>query len=366
MSSLDNTRRMSKEQIHEVPRHRKTCSARRSYFYRALASRISNYCDSRLGSELQSAVDDISNAWAKDRDDKRNLNLKLQTRSNALAEMNQSLENQKNRARELQKDADEARERATALQENGDLKSKLELSEFRVQEVKQRVLDLESQLDISKESERKLNETLNESLEREREQERKMSILRNEEKQRALEAKQIEEIAKNELRQYRLKLNEMQKQLDGHGNQNQTSCPPESEKLTKLHQENQENMRICDEFKMKLLENARIGNELASASGKLDHQMELAQASPTEVTTKTPAVAAATKELDATLATGIYYFNPHFMSWEMARSVCRSKGMDLVAIESPEENEAIVTHARTLGEVTFREMDIPILNQYET
>jgi hypothetical protein len=37
------------------------------------------------------------------------------------------------------------------------------------------------------------------------------------------------------------------------------------------------------------------------------------------------------------------------MTWPVAREFCRSKGMDLVAIESFEENEAIAGHGRALG-----------------
>ncbi|KAF4518344.1 hypothetical protein B566_EDAN007071 [Ephemera danica] len=54
------------------------------------------------------------------------------------------------------------------------------------------------------------------------------------------------------------------------------------------------------------------------------------------------------------LKTGTYLFLNHLLSWESARMQCRFNGMDLVAIETPEENRAISMYARLTGGIELR------------
>ncbi|KAF4519257.1 hypothetical protein B566_EDAN002145 [Ephemera danica] len=49
------------------------------------------------------------------------------------------------------------------------------------------------------------------------------------------------------------------------------------------------------------------------------------------------------------LSTGIYIFNQNRMSWDNARKFCKSRSMDLLSIESAEENEVITKQMRTYG-----------------
>ncbi|KAF4518470.1 hypothetical protein B566_EDAN002127 [Ephemera danica] len=49
------------------------------------------------------------------------------------------------------------------------------------------------------------------------------------------------------------------------------------------------------------------------------------------------------------LSTGIYLFVDTSKSWSEARAFCQAQGMDLVAIESEEEDKALVAHAKSLG-----------------
>ncbi|KAF4532584.1 hypothetical protein B566_EDAN010045 [Ephemera danica] len=49
------------------------------------------------------------------------------------------------------------------------------------------------------------------------------------------------------------------------------------------------------------------------------------------------------------LSTGTYFFNTKDMIWSSAREHCQSLGMDLVAIETDEENEALAYHLTTLS-----------------
>ncbi|KAF4531027.1 hypothetical protein B566_EDAN017401 [Ephemera danica] len=47
------------------------------------------------------------------------------------------------------------------------------------------------------------------------------------------------------------------------------------------------------------------------------------------------------------LRTGIYFFNPILLNWTSAREHCQSLGMDLVAVETEDENTLLVERAKT-------------------
>ncbi|KAF4522360.1 hypothetical protein B566_EDAN012217 [Ephemera danica] len=199
-----------------------------------------------------------------------------------------------NKLAELERTAHEAGDRERYLAEKQRLEQELAAEQERVKKLK----NLLAKVKIE-------NNNLSEEIETQREiedscEEQSNTIVRLE----------------MELNQTRLELEE-----------NQESCNSRAPQNTQLEQENGELKSKLELAELREQE-ARIGTELAIVSATLEHQMELAQANPTEVTTKTPAVKTATEEIDAgiaMLATGIYYFNSHFMSWEMARSVCRSK-----------------------------------------
>ncbi|KAF4519258.1 hypothetical protein B566_EDAN002146 [Ephemera danica] len=82
-----------------------------------------------------------------------------------------------------------------------------------------------------------------------------------------------------------------------------------------------------------------INRELAKRIGELSSCY-----SATSTTTAKPIPKGAVN-----LATGIYILNPVRLTWSNARQFCTSRGMDLVSIESEEENRLLASEMSAIG-----------------
>ncbi|KAF4521766.1 hypothetical protein B566_EDAN006285 [Ephemera danica] len=88
----------------------------------------------------------------------------------------------------------------------------------------------------------------------------------------------------------------------------------------------------------------RIAAELSEKSRQLDAALRTTTTTTTArpTTTWTPPTGA------VTLATGTYFFHKPHLTWTSAREHCQSLGMDLVAIETEEENKLLTERAKTI------------------